>query len=209
MLSRDPFLRTTAARKAEIARRYQWKDDDRKRQFSIILVRIAELTRIYRSRYGLTLPDTGAGHDAMRLMAHHLAHCSHPQRRICNWLELWAPWMPEAEIMATAAKISARRRRFTARVLGRLLRLTPEERERLAITSIRAMGMSKADMNKRRRERDRLYRQQRRRANGAKPREQYEAQSFSRTKPWEIDGISERTWRRRRSVAEVRRQHKA
>jgi hypothetical protein len=41
-------------------------------------------------------------------------------------------------------------------------------------------------------------RQAKRRAEGKKPRADYEAGSLSRIKPWQAQGISRRTWERRR-----------
>jgi hypothetical protein len=40
-----------------------------------------------------------------------------------------------------------------------------------------------------------------RRRKGVKPRAQYEAASLSRQRPWEAQGISRRTWERRRKAA--------
>ena len=49
------------------------------------------------------------------------------------------------------------------------------------------------------RQRERLRGEQRRRAAGAITRGEYEAGSLSRMKPWEVEGISRRTWERRRA----------
>ncbi|MEK8093369.1 hypothetical protein WOC76_12655 [Methylocystis sp. IM3] len=53
------------------------------------------------------------------------------------------------------------------------------------------------------RERSRLRKEQKSRAAGCNPRENYEAQSLSRTRPWEAEGISRRTWERRRKLSQV------
>ena len=50
---------------------------------------------------------------------------------------------------------------------------------------------------RRERQRDQAYR----RANGAKPRARYEAESLARVKPREAEGISRRTWYRRRGTS--------
>jgi hypothetical protein len=47
------------------------------------------------------------------------------------------------------------------------------------------------------RERDRLRKEEERRAAGIIPRKQYEATSLSRLKPWEAEGISRATWYRK------------
>jgi hypothetical protein len=55
-------------------------------------------------------------------------------------------------------------------------------------------------------ERDRERKRQKRRAAGAMLRANYEAQSLSKLKPWEAEGVSRRTWyRQRREMAQVRR----
>jgi hypothetical protein len=96
------------------------------------------------------------------------------------------------------------RRKFSATRLGELLKLTEHERTILRITTIRAVGVTDADMARARRmlaaERARL----RRRAKGAKPRFMYEAKSLSRSKPWIAQGISRRTWFRRRKQQQER-----
>jgi hypothetical protein len=49
------------------------------------------------------------------------------------------------------------------------------------------------------RERDRLRKEEERRAAGVISRQQYEATSLSRLKPWETEGICRRTWERHRA----------
>ena len=69
---------------------------------------IGELQRIYRGRYGPTLPDDDAGRDDLELMLIHAA----PDKRT-NMLAAWAPWMTAAEADATLARLpsEAERRR--------------------------------------------------------------------------------------------------
>lgn len=66
--------------------------------------------------------------------------------------------------------------------------------ERLAERKAKLAENAKND----RREKARLRREKERRAAGCVPREAYEAQSLSRMKPWEAEGISRRTWYYRR-----------
>jgi hypothetical protein len=68
------------------------------------------------------------------------------------------------------------------------------------ITTIGAIDCSKAEPVERRKGRKRNRVEAGRRAAGAVPREQYEANSLSRTRPWEALGISRRTWERRRKA---------
>ena len=88
-------------------------------------------------------------------------------------------------------------RRLHADRIAKMLRVTDAERTALKLTTIGACDVSKAERLRRRRERHRAAQQATRRARGVVPRDQYLADSFSRTKPWEALGISRRTWERR------------
>lgn len=165
----------------------------------IVALRLTDLARLLHARYGPQLPDDDAGREDMMPALHHLACLPRPRPAIMRWLEVWAPWMPVAEAAELAANAIADPRRYKADTLGWAIRLTVQERDSLAITTIGAIGMNKAARAKRRRERDRERKAKQRRAKGAKPRKQYEAQSIERTKPWLAEGISRRTWYRRRN----------
>jgi hypothetical protein len=186
---------TAAARHAEIARRY-----DRKRDvepFSVGALRVTQLQRLFAARYGRQLPDDDAGKDDAFVMVNALAWRPNAHRRIPAWLSLWAPWMTSTEVQALTTKVIAKPIRWGADKLGKRLNLTEAERYRLQITTIGAVDVDKAQRLARRRERARLRDQERRRSAGAKPRAEYEAQSISRSKPWQAMGISRRTWYRR------------
>ena len=64
-------------------------------------------------------------------------------------------------------------RRFTARRLGALLKLTEDERTILAITTIRANGVTDEDMARTRRALDAERKRKARSAKGMKPRPVY------------------------------------
>jgi hypothetical protein len=81
------------------------------------------------------------------------------------------------------------------RLLGSELNLTIAERDCLQIRTIRAADCTATELKERQKERKRQAQEDRRRKAGAKPREQYERQSASRTR--EAFGMSERTWRRK------------
>jgi hypothetical protein len=82
--------------------------------------------------------------------------------------------------------------------IGELLGVTDATREAAKAWNIGTLGGSRAARAKAAKERDRLRDERRRRAAGAAP----QAESISRTKPWEVEGISRRTWYRRRAEAE-------
>jgi hypothetical protein len=100
-------------------------------------------------------------------------------------------------------RIAEKPRWYKAKTLGRLMRLTEEERARWGIDSIWAFTWTDADV----RERDRATRRQRkqttRRRQGAVPREEYEATSKSRTEPWKALNMSRPTYYRKLKAGEI------
>lgn len=167
----------------------------------IVALRIADLSTLFRSRYGITLPDDDAGRDDIRLAVDHLAALAHPARAITRWLETWAPWMTLAEHREVIADGIADQRHWKADALAWRLRLTREERMQLGITTIGAIDHGKAARTKRRKDLDRERKAAKRRAAGAKPRAAYEGGSLEQSKPWLAEGISRRTWYRRRVIS--------
>jgi hypothetical protein len=188
---------STLAKHAEIARRYNAGQRDR--PFSMTAVRIAELRRVFGDRYGRHgLPDDDAGEDDALIMCHHIARRpvpNHP-KLMAAFLSSWAPWMPADRVSAMITTVTANPIRWTADKLGARLRLTEEERERLKITTIGSVDVTKAERARRRQEHKRRREHLRRRRQGAKPRSEYEAQALSRTKPWVALGMSRAGWYR-------------
>jgi hypothetical protein len=101
------------------------------------------------------------------------------------------------EIVAAAQHMSDR---MTADYLAKTLGVTYEERQRLGLTTIGSIDVDKEGRKERRKRRDREAHERRRRAQGAKPRSEYEANALSKAKPWLAAGISRRQWYRRRST---------
>jgi hypothetical protein len=137
------------------------------------------------------------GRQAAFLMAHALAWRQDAHRRIPAWLSLWAPWMNDAPELT--AKVLSKPLRWSADKLGAKLGLTDADRTRLKIFTIGAIDCSKAQRGRRRTKAKENRRVAKRRAAGAVARAEYEAESLSKTKPWETLGISRRTWERRRA----------
>jgi hypothetical protein len=92
---------------------------------------------------------------------------------------------------------------MSADKLAAYLSLKYDERQRLRITTIGAVDLNRAERARRRDEKKRLAKERKRRERGAKPRDEYEAASLSRTKPWVAEGISRAQWYRRRSAAKT------
>jgi hypothetical protein len=183
----------------------RWFSDKQKRSskarrrspMQLIALRMNDLAILFRSRYGITLPDDDAGRDDMEVALNHLACLPHPMPAIKAWLETWAPWLTLAEQRDVAAPIIANPQRWKADALAWRLRLTMEQRTMLGITTIGAIDMNKGARTKRRRMLDRHRKAKMRRAKGAKPRKVYEEQSIAHAMPWISEGISRATWYRR------------
>jgi hypothetical protein len=185
-------------RRAEINRRWFFIERKlerrRKRRSgsrpSLATLRVYELSKLYYARYGSPrLPDDDAGRDDAMIMINHLIMLADGPLRVRDWCRRYAPWFV-AEAENLVERLIVRPRRYTADTLGRLLNLTIAERDRLQIRTIGAVDLDKAGRRQRRREKDRLVKEAKRRAGGTTPR----AQSASRTKPWDIAGVSRSKW---------------
>lgn len=170
----------------------------RRSPMQLVALRMRDLARLFRSRWGITLPNDDAGRDDLKIALNHLACLAHPRGHIAHWIEIWAPWLTAAEQREIVPPILANPQRWKADALAWRLRLTKEERTMLAITTIGAVDESKAARTKRRRSRDRQRKENARRSQGVLPRKEYEAKSAAVTKPWITEGISRATWYRRK-----------
>jgi len=193
-------MKEVKARLAEIDRRY--KSQNKPRRITVGALRAKELQRLFRHRYGYALPDNDLGRDAALIIAHVLAgRRDDPQRLVENYLELQAPWMSRTEIDGLIGIVLPKPRWERAAKLGNRLNLTRAERSHLKIRTIRAAGTTEKMMIDDRKEKDRLYQEHRRRAAGAKPRAEYEANSVTSNKPWRELGISRATYYDRKKKA--------
>lgn len=172
----------------------------RRTPMQLVALRLHDLAKIFRHRYGVVLPDDDAGRDDLVVAVNHLASLARPRRHIANWIELWAPWLTAGEREMVGAAL-ANPQHWKADALAWRLRLTKEERRMLGITTIGAIDENKAARAKRRRQTERERKARVRRAKGARPRKDYEAQSTAAAMPWVTEGISRRTWYRRRAKA--------
>lgn len=163
-----------------------------------VALRMHDIAILYRSRYGITLPDDDAGREDLEIAINHLACLAHPRGHITRWIGIWAPWLTAAEQAEIVPRILANPRRWKADPLAWAMKLSMEERTMLGITTIGAYDVPKAARTKLRKQRDRIRKANERRAKGVIPRKQYERQSLSNQRPWEAEGISRATWYRRR-----------
>lgn len=145
------------------------------------------------------MPDDDAGRDFAFITCCHIANRPDAAKHMRLWLGLWTPWLQPDDRDDLIARALWQPLRFTADRLGRELGCTDAVRTRYQLWTIGAIDVPKDQRKARRRERqrDQAYR----RANGAKPRARYEAESLARVKPREAEGISRRTWYRRRGTS--------
>lgn len=105
----------------------------------------------------------------------------------------------EAEAVEMLALAASERRHMTAERLGRFLGLTYAQRQFIGITTIWCTDVNKRERKAMRREKDRLYRERRRRARGARP------QADSIAAQARKEGVSRMTiYRRRKAAAQTK-----
>jgi hypothetical protein len=88
----------------------------------------------------------------------------------------------------------------TARDLGERLRVTAAEWERLKLWQFKPIYKTDDELAELARARRNSRRRQKARAAGVRTREAYMAELASRPRPWITEGITQRTWQRRRQL---------
>lgn len=171
----------------------------RRSPMQLVGLRLNDLAKIFRARYGNVLPNDDAGRDDLMVAVHHLACLAHPRGHIAKWLDLWAPWLTLAEHKVIIGEALANPQKWKADALAWRMRLTKEDRRMLGVTTIGAIDENKAARTKRRRQLDRQRKENARRAKGIRPRKVYEGQSITTAKPWIAEGISRASWYRRKA----------
>lgn len=181
-----------------------------RKAFSFPICRLREI--------GWTIPDRT--YDQIRAVLPEVAatyrviisHSRWPLRSLQGQMEQWCDRMrigkvfTEDEIAEAIEQGEQRNSLASADRLAEILGLEYADRQRLAIRTIGAVDLDKRrraiERNERKRERDRIRVAIKRRKRGAISREEYLAESLSRSRPWEREGISRRTWERRRVASQ-------
>jgi hypothetical protein len=167
-------------------------------------LRLGNLRKLFRYRYGPTLPDDDAGREDLRELLLPISVSANANTKMPNAIEVWAPWMQQQEAIALIDDINRtprRQRMPTARLLGKRLRVTNAERERLKLWTIAASDLTAQQVLAWRRAKAKARMRRLRHLHGRKPRAKYEATSANRTKPWLAAGISRATWYRQRETS--------
>jgi hypothetical protein len=100
----------------------------------------------------------------------------------------------EAEVILEEAALTPKQ--MKADDLAKWLGVKYVERQLLGLTRIGAVNVGRRARTVLRKRRDRLAKERKRRGRGARPRSEYEANSLSKTKPWEQLGLSRARWYR-------------
>jgi hypothetical protein len=166
--------------------------------------RIGDLNKLFAHRYGArredyVFPDDDAGQEDLTILLHHYA-LNNPLA-MSLIIKMRAPWLQDASNLL--AQIDAYPRKWRSETLGRLLRVTAVEWRVLRLRTISPIDMTKEERRQDSQLRHRQRLRARRRQAGQKTRAEYLAQSLSKTKPWVAEGISRRTWERRRAMTQV------
>jgi hypothetical protein len=167
-------------------------------------LRLGNLRTLFHHRYGPELPDDDAGREDLRELLLPISVGPNADIKIRKAMEIWASWLSIAEATQLIDQINRTpiyHRKPNAQQLGFRQRVTNAERERLRLWTIAPYDMTAEELQEQRRTKDRNRKRRRRRKAGSVPRSAYLAKSLSRQKPWEIAGISRRTWYRRRGTS--------
>jgi hypothetical protein len=185
----------------ELGGKRRFQTDEQKNRL-IGKQRIGVLNKLFADRYGgcratYVLPDDDSGLEDLKILVH-TYNWTNPLR-MSQIIKLRAPWASADKIIE---EITTYPRKFTSEYLGVILNYTGKEHRRLRLRTISPVDMSRDD----RRDFSRILangrRLKKRRLKGMRARAEYlEANSLSRDRPWEADGISRRTWERRRARA--------
>jgi hypothetical protein len=169
---------------------------------SISALRRRDLEKVFRSRWGQTLPPDDAGLEDAELVLHHFTHLARARDRMTEWLRLWAPWLGPPAAEALIDKVLARPRRFRADTLASKINLASVERQALGVTTVGATDKPLAQRIAERREKKRQAEIKRRRSRGAQPRAKFIASTKAKgSRPWEREGLSRATWYRRQNAS--------
>jgi hypothetical protein len=163
-------------------------------------LRLGDLQKVLRWRYGPTLPDDDAGREDLRLLLQTISMGQGDWTKLKNAIEVWAPWMDAGEALQFIDDVNRTPdylRKPKARLLGEKLGLLNHERIALGLRTIAPIDMTDDQLQEQRRKRKQASEQRRRRAKGVKPREVYLSNSLAKLKPWKAAGVSRATWYRR------------
>lgn|SRR5262249_44651245 len=163
--------------------------------------RLGDLRKLFRHRYGMTMPDDDAGREDLRELLLVASMAFNAERMMLGIIAQWAPWMNKAEaaeVMDDVNTTPIYLRKPNGRILGDRLRLTDQERTTLGIRTIRPFDLTEEEFLERRKGRKQYLKWLRQRRAGKPTRAEWLAtHSLSRDQPWKAEGVCKATWYRR------------
>jgi hypothetical protein len=152
-------------------------------------VRIGDLHKLFRRRYGdqYEFPDDDAGREDLRVLVDHYSLAC--PSVIPKVLKERAPWLTGIERDDFLQEVTRHPRFWPSRELAIKLNLAEAERGRLKIQTIAAVDVTDEERTQMRKTSNAELQRAKRRAQGAKSRDERLASSKSRTKPWLALGL--------------------
>jgi hypothetical protein len=163
-------------------------------------LRLSNLRKLFRDRYGPEFPDDDAGREDLYELLLPTSVGTHAAVKMAKVIEVWAPWMGQGDAAELIDRINRKpiwERKPNAKELGTRLRVTNSERNRLKLWTIAPYNMNRQDLLAQRKARATERMRRLRQVRGARSRTAYLANSASRQKPWEKQGIGRATWYRK------------
>jgi hypothetical protein len=170
-------------------------------------LRYGDLIRLFRHRWGNVLPEDDSGWGDLWLLVTNVSlAASDPEKKMRHVIDLWAPWMSSDDremYVRHVWGLDIYQRTQTGEEIGKLLGLTNAERQTLKLWRFLPIDATRDEIEAQRKARRTENRRAKLRAKGVRPREAYLAASLNKQSPWEAEGISRRTWERRRVASHV------
>jgi hypothetical protein len=169
--------------------------------------RVTECSALLAYRYGQRVPNTATGFLDLAaalatVMQRGYASAQAKEKWVGAWLAQYAKDWPERsreDVVRQAARFIEP---WGDKAAGVALGLTWIERAALRIRTIAAWDVSPAEAKQRAKKLRTECQRERRRREGVVTRAVYEARSLAKAEPWLAEGVSRRTWFRRRKRGE-------
>jgi hypothetical protein len=165
-------------------------------------LRLGDVRRLLRSRWGPILPNDDAGREDLQELLLPISVGPHAELKMPKVVEIHAPWMRQDEAQQLIDRINRTplcERKPTAKQLGKRQYVTNQDRERLRLWTIAPHDMTPEQVAEHRKAKARMRMRRLREKQGKPTRAQYLAEhSINRTKPWLAEGKSRAAWYRKR-----------
>lgn len=176
-----------------------------KKPYAATLHRMREIEAVVKDRFNAGILPAYKAERYLEAIAFAANAMNKPlSAALYGWCERFAPTILDdfdAAFEPIRMKVEGRRWNLSAKDVADLLGVTWEERQRLGLRTIAACDLTAEEFTearkeaKRQRDRDRVAEKRARRMS----RDEYRARpSLEKERPWEVEGISRRTWYYRR-----------